>query len=88
MHVVEQPTEEEEKEELFSKSLEMDSHLRSQMTFVFFCCSSFVMLIVYIALDDRKTGSSLQLPTLYLDKKILNWLDTYIRTFNRLKIRA
>ena len=27
---------------------EMDAHLRSQMTFVFFCCSSFVMLIVYI----------------------------------------
>ena len=27
---------------------DMDAHLRSQMTFVFFCCSSFVMLIVYI----------------------------------------
>ena len=56
MHVVEQHQEErEQKEEPLSQeeALEMDSHLRSQMTFVFFCCSSFVMLIVYIALDDR-----------------------------------
>ena len=49
MHVVEQVT--EEKEELFTKSVEMDAHLRSQMTFVFFCCSSFVMLIVYIGTE-------------------------------------
>jgi len=37
---------------------DMDAHLRSQMTFVFFCCSSFVMLIVYIALDDSFTKES------------------------------
>ena len=32
---------------------DMDAHLRSQMTFVFFCCSSFVMLIVYIGKCKR-----------------------------------
>ena len=68
MHVVEQLAEEEEKEELFSRSLEMDSHLRSQMTFVFFCCSSFVMLIVYIALDESfTTGSALTAKSYHAD---------------------
>jgi hypothetical protein len=46
----------------------MDSHLRSQMTFVFFCCSSFVMLIVYIALDESfTTGSALTAKSYHAD---------------------
>ena len=62
-----------EEERLFEESLAMDSHLRSQMTFVFFCCSSFVMLIVYIALDESfTTGSTLTAKSYHADLENLS----------------
>ena len=50
----------------------MDQNLRSQLTFVFFCICSFIMLIIYIGLRTEETSHLIfieifESPKLFID---------------------